>query len=231
MHSDYSVMMLMSVINETLEANEQDCMAIKAQYDEHSYLWLTNMEEFFEEFKAKNMIETANGLKILDLAKYEAELSKYEGIRESILQFNYPVDIGWLRINTQPIKSELIKWASRWIDLFTNHLKETLTSRLTGLHEFMGVASKGLEIEVPEGPEGQAQLMQVMENIRDVRMASEETKDMFEPLQKILVALKSHGVDITALDKIGEDNMPIQDYLDEAPLLWDNVEKKMFRKK
>ena len=154
MHSDYSVMMLMSVINETLEANEQECMAVKANYDEHSYLWLTNMEEFFEEFKATNMIETANGLKILDLAKYEAELTKYEGIRESILQLNSPVDIGWLRINTQPIKSELIKWASRWIDLFTNHLKETLTSRLTGLHEFMGVASKGLDIDVPEGPEG-----------------------------------------------------------------------------
>ena len=73
--------------------------------------------------------------------------------------------------------------------------------------------------------------MQVMENIRDVRMASDETKDMFDPLQKILVALKSHGVDITGLDKVGEDGMPMQDYLDEAPLLWDNVEKKMFRKK
>jgi dynein heavy chain len=95
----------------------------------------------------------------------------------------------------------------------------------------MGVASKGLDIEVPEGPEGQAALMQVMENIRDVRMASDETKDMFDPLQKILVALKGHGVDITGLDKVGEDGMPMQDYLDEAPLLWDNVEKKMFRKK
>ena len=36
---------------------------------------------------------------------------------------------------------------------------------------------------------------------------------------------------LTALPKIGEDAMPMQDYLDEAPLLWDNVEKKMFRKK
>ena len=87
----------------------------------------------------------------LDLAKYEEALTKYEKIRESIQQLQSPVDIGWLRINTQPIKSELIKWASRWIDLFTNHLKDTLTQKLTGLHEFIGVATKGLDIEVPEG--------------------------------------------------------------------------------
>ena len=73
--------------------------------------------------------------------------------------------------------------------------------------------------------------MQVMENIRDVRKTSEETKDMFEPLQKILTTLKAHGFDITALPKIGDDSMPMQDYLDESPLLWDSVEKKMFRKK
>ena len=129
------------------------------------------MEEFFEEFKATNMIETANGLKILDLAKYEAELTKYEesGVYSAA---ELPRRHRWLRINMQPIKSELIKWASRWIDLFTNHLKRHYL-RLTGLHEFMGV-SKGLDIEVPEGPEGQAALMQVMENIRDVRMASDD---------------------------------------------------------
>ena len=143
MHGDYSVMMLMSVINETLESNEKSCLDVKAQYDEHSYLWLTNMEEFFEDFKATNVITRESGLVTLDTAKYEEALTKYEKIRESIQQLQSPVDIGWLRINTQPIKSELIKWASRWIDLFTNHLKDTLTQKLTGLHEFHWCRDQG----------------------------------------------------------------------------------------
>ena len=228
-HSDYSVMMLMSVINETLETNEAACLKIKSTYDEHSYLWLTNMAEYFETFKAENVITMESGLVMVDLPAYAAMITKYEGIREQIQKLPSPVDMGWIRISTQPIKSELIKWSSRWIDLFTNYLKDTLAEKLGTLEKFMSDVHQGLDVPVAEGESGKPALMRVMNEIRNVRISNDQTKDMFVPLQNIINTLKAHGCDITSLTKVG--GVSPQDYLDEAPMAWDAVEKKMFRKK
>lgn len=139
MHADHSIMMVMAGINETLEGNEDQCLAVKAGYDKHSYLWLTNMAEFFDEFKADAMITTPNGQRLIDLKKYDAAITKYENVRDSISQLPSPVDIGWIRINTSPAKSQLIMWTSRWIEMFTKHVKETIVEKLSTLNEFMGV--------------------------------------------------------------------------------------------
>lgn len=45
-----------------------------------------------------------------------------------INQFKSPMDVGWLRINTLPIKSQLMTWTSRWIDMFINHLKVSVAT-------------------------------------------------------------------------------------------------------
>jgi dynein heavy chain len=68
-----------------------------------------------------------------------------------------------------------------------------------------------------------------MEDIRDVRKAIDVTQEIFAPLQESLNILKAHGIDLVMLDKIG--GKLVQDYLDDAPLAWDSVVKKTFRKK
>jgi len=84
-------------------------------------------------------------------------------------------------------------------------------------------------VQVDEGAEGKQALMKVMEGIRDVKKAMDATQEMFQPMQNILNCLKAHGMDIAALPKIGDKIM--QDYLDEAPMGWDAVIKKTFKKK
>ena len=69
-----------------------------------------------------------------------------------------------------------------------------------------------------------------MECIRDVRKAIDSYNELFEPLQHNLTCLKNHGVDISSLPRIVSDKT-VQDYLDEAPMMWDAVLKKTFRKK
>jgi len=49
-HADHSVKMLMAVINETLEKNEENCLAVRTQYEKFSYLWATDLKEFFVKF-------------------------------------------------------------------------------------------------------------------------------------------------------------------------------------
>ena len=78
-HGDWDVMNLMAIINETLEANEALCLALKSQYEKHEYLWLTDLTEFFNTFKEEAMITTVNGQRLLDLQLYEEAITKYEG--------------------------------------------------------------------------------------------------------------------------------------------------------
>ena len=82
-HGDWDVMNLMAVINETLEANESLCLALKSQYEKHEYLWLTDLTEFFNNFKEEAMITTVNGQRLLDLQLYEEAITKYEGESKS----------------------------------------------------------------------------------------------------------------------------------------------------
>jgi len=229
MHSDHNVCMLLALINECLSENEQKCVAVKALYDKHRYLWATDLTDYFAKFREDALIVSPHGQELLDLKKYDDAISRYEGIRESIQQLQSPVDVGWLRINTSPIKSQLMTWSSKWIEMFISSLKTTLIHKLTSLDGFMDQVSKGLDRFVEEGSEGKAALMKVMEDIRDVRKSMEVTHEMFQPLQEILNMLKSHGVDISTIPQVNERS--IQDYLDEAPLAWDAVEKKTFKKK
>jgi dynein heavy chain, axonemal len=229
-HSDHSVKMLLAIINETLEKNEEACNSVKTKYDQFSYLWLTDLTEHFETFLADAQITSPNGQQLLDLEKFSAAICKYEAIRDQLNQFQSPMDVGWLRINTQPIKSQLMTWTSKWIDLFMKHLKKTINEKLTSLDKFMTAVSVGLDVEVdPDRVKGKDSLMRVMEDIRDVRKAIDTTQEIFKPLQESLNILKAHGTDLVLLEKI--NGKLVQDYLDEAPLAWDSVVKKTFRKK
>lgn len=230
MHSDHGVMMLLAVINETLEKNEEACLAVKAQYETYSYLWLTDLNVFFENFKNDAQIITENGQSLLDLAKYEAAITKYENTRDTIQKLQSPVDIGWIRINTQPLKSQLTTCTSKWIDMFVQYMKSYMTEKLTTLDKFMNRVNSGLSREVVDGKEGKDALMKVMEDVRDVRKAMDMTQEMFQPMQQTLNLLKAHGTDLAALPRIVPDKT-VQDYLDEVPMAWDNVVKRTFRKK
>jgi dynein heavy chain len=237
MHSDHGVMMVLAAINETLEQNEAQCLAVKTQYDKHNYLWNTNLKDFFAKFSADAVITTPNGQQLIDLAKYDAAITKYEGIRETIKQLPSVQDVGWLRINTSSVQSNLIIWAQRWIDMFTSYVKTTVYEKLNEIDRFMNKVSNGLDLLVDEetggvaGEGGKSPLMSVMEDIRDVRKQNDLILELFttQCLQAAINCLKVHSVDVSQLGRIADK--PVQDYLDEAPLQWETVVKKTFRKK
>ena len=239
-HTDYGVKMLLAQINETLQDNEELCLNVKAKYDELVYLWSTDLKEHFEKFKADAVIVSPMGQTLLDLKKYDAAISKYEKVSEYTRSMVSPMDVGWLRINTVPVKTALGIWSAKWVKMHMDFLAQTVAEKLISLDEFMKQVSKGLEREVNADMdskeammEGKAALMNVMEDIRDVRKATDNIKEVLAvpsgPLQDVLTCLKAHGLDITTLPKV--DDLPIQDYLDEAGGLWDGVEKKTFKKK
>lgn len=72
-------MMLLANINETMEKSEKSCLVVKEQYNKNSYLWNTDLNQFFDKFVKASQITTETGSKLLDLKKFEDEIVKYEG--------------------------------------------------------------------------------------------------------------------------------------------------------
>eukprot|EP00903_Cladosiphon_okamuranus_P006208 g6103.t2 len=228
MQSDTEVQMLVAILNDALSDNDEACMRLKAQYDAFSYLWLTDMDAFFQEFAEDAVITTELGQRLTDLKKFEDAIKKYEGVQTSAKKLVSPQDVGWLRVKVTPVKQALVTWSSKWVNIFTTHLQRTLVDKLASLDTFMKDISTGLDAEVPEGPEGKDNLMKVMKDISEVRKAMDTTQEMFEPLHQMIVMLKQHGVDVSGVQVAEKD---VQDFLEEAPMSWDALVKKTFRKK
>ncbi|CAN0161161.1 unnamed protein product [Scytosiphon promiscuus] len=228
MQSDTEVQMLVAILNDALSDNDEACMQLKAQYDAFSYLWLTDMDAFFQEFEEDAIITTELGQRLTNLKKFEDAIKKYEGVQTSAKKLISPQDVGWLRVKVTPVKQALVTWSSKWVNMFTTHLQTTLVNKLASLDTFMKDISTGLDAEVPEGPEGKDNLMKVMKDISEVRKAMDTTQEMFEPLHQMIVMLKQHGVDVSGVQVAEKD---VQDFLEEAPMSWDALVKKTFRKK
>ncbi|CAN0055637.1 unnamed protein product [Heterosigma akashiwo] len=226
-HADAQVQALLARIHDTLSENAAAAVALQQEYEKYNHLWLTDLDTFFAEFKAEATVTTEHGQELCDLAKYEAAIVKYEEIRNAVLKFSNK-DIGWLRVNVQPIKQALSSEACKWVNLFTSYLKDMLTAKLTGLEEFMVTVKDGLMLTVEEGVAGKENLMHVMKDIGDVRKRNELTLEMFDPLRETVALLKAHQVDVAQTKLAGKE---LQDYLEEAPMAWEGVVKKSFKKK
>jgi dynein heavy chain, axonemal len=231
MQVDMHVQSLVAQLNDTLQENQNAVEALRSSYDKHAYLWRTPMEAYFAAFCEDAVVISPLGQKLTDTKKYEEAIRKYEGVQAAVKKLGSPQDVGWLRVNVNPMKQALLTWSAKWSHMFTAYLQRTLVDKLAGLDRFMLHISSGLDADVAEGAAGKQNLMRVMKDIADVRKAMETTAEMFEPLRATVVLLKQHGVDVTGV-LIGDSSpKEVQDYLEEAPMAWDALIKKTFRKK
>jgi len=80
-----------------------------------------------------------------------------------------PSDIGWIRVNSQPMKQALGVWATKGIYLHTQHLADHVKSTLSGLYTMIMIMimriDSGLDEEVTS--EDDEALKGVMGHIRD----------------------------------------------------------------
>ena len=132
----------------------------------------------------------------------------------------------FLRINAQPIKQALGTCVTKWMFFFTQFLQDFVATKLTDVFAFVGEVSTGLDTEVVSGDRDS--LMAVMGHIRNVRKRMKEMDRTFEPLREIVMLLKTHGIPLD-LGTIGD--VDALDFLENAPMEWDNTVNKTFRVK
>ncbi|XXQ31198.1 Dynein heavy chain, cytoplasmic [Plasmodiophora brassicae] len=154
------------------------------------------------------------------LSAFDAKILHYKSVQAKIEEKKTSIEIGWLRINAQPLKQALSTWASKWIHTYTSFLQNQITRQLIGLDTFMNDISVGLEADIPEGDTDA--LERSLTYIHEVRTRNASTMASFGPLRDTVAMLKRHG-------------LALKDYelkmLDDAPVRWENMVDKVYKVK
>ena len=225
--SNMDVCARLAMINEDLSTNEEACIAFEQKYKEYAYLWTTDLQVEFRKFLDDATLSTSqSGKPNVDLGKFDAAISKYRELQRQVNELRTPADIGWLRVNSQPIKQAMGTWVTKWVFMYTQYLHDMVEIRLGELHQFIEHTSVGLDVEVAEG-DNEA-LMVAMGHVRDVRKSMDETAAMFEPIRRTVALLKPHGITFADME-IGSGT--VMEFLEHVPLRWDALVNKTFKKK
>lgn len=239
--SDPKIAGVLSLLSEAIAKNDDKCVELKRTFDRYAYLWETDLASYFEDFCRNAIIVTEHGTELLDLEKFDRAILKCVDAQNEIAKTPSPADVGWLRVDITPAKREISLVATKWINLFTSHMRDSIIDTLAGLHRFMDSVTEGLgrdlagaaavaREDTEEGDEAQsdADLLAVMSVIRDVRHKMDSVPEIFGPQRACVQILRRHGVDVLA-ETVGGQNL--QDCLEEIPLAWDAVVKKTFKTK
>ncbi len=189
--NDVGITMLISRLNDCLVANERLFTDFKAPYDNFSYLWTMDLHTTFAAFLERSYYTSESGVKVPNLANFNAEIAKYRKVQAQLNEFKTPTDVGWLRVNSEPIKQALSTYVTKWSYAFSEHLHDYVLGKLTELHDFIVRVEKGLAEPVVMGDK--EALKRVMGHMRDVRRSTESRADMFAPLRDAVAALKAYG--------------------------------------
>ncbi|GBG27447.1 Dynein heavy chain 17, axonemal [Hondaea fermentalgiana] len=255
LQQDVEVKARMEAISAHVSRNEERCREFQKQYEKYSFLWSTDLQAMFADFIASATSQSDNGLRRIDLGKFDAEMNRLNDIKEEVASLKTPTNIGWLKIDSTPIKENIVYWVQKWLHLYTGYLRDDVISKLQSLRIFIIETRRGLEREVSAGDTDT--LMSVMGNIRDVRCRMDDTIEMLQPLKDTVNLLKQHRVDID--DEVLHGPPPVEDgatpgspgqasptspgsahapsseplleFLDAASLKWDSLVNFTFRVK
>ena len=111
-----------------------------------------DLEEEQVELEIENF--DAMALKIMDgcttkqpsLEVFDSEITKLYEYKARIAGMEHSADIGWLKVNAQPLIKELQTIINSWIDRFTSYLYQNTTYQLTNIKGFITEVQNGIKV-------------------------------------------------------------------------------------
>ncbi|OAF71285.1 Axonemal beta dynein heavy chain 17 [Intoshia linei] len=220
----------LSNIRQTLIDRVQDVMNRGCDYrnsfDNHSYLWIDDRQEFLKQFLLYNHVLTTEEIEAYadqsvpecppTLDQFKEQVDNYERIYEEINTNVKPFVFfnGWFRIDSRRFKQGLLNLAKRWSHMFKQNLINYVTTSLNDLAEFIKKTDKGISVSVVEGDYNL--LVDSMGYLMAVKERQSATDQMFEPLKQTIELLKTYN-----------QEMPeeVHQMLQELPEQWNNTKK------
>ncbi|XP_053409232.1 uncharacterized protein LOC123561373 isoform X4 [Mercenaria mercenaria] len=151
------------------------------------------------------------------LDEFDAEIEIYRTARDEIQSLEDFHNIGWLRVDLQPIKQVLTTYAAKWMWTFTKYLSDQVTHMLEKLDDFLKRIEP--EIESITGEERDtASFMKMMRLFNEVSAQQSEMDGKFAAMHRTVLLLKKYGQKLP--DKT-------QQLFNAAPSRWNNLKTKV----
>ena len=131
-----------------------------------------------------------------ELEHFDEKITQLTKVKHMVAEMKTTVDIGWLRVNSNPLIKELQKTVNEWIETYTSFLLSNTMKEINNIQKFIDEVANGIKVP-PENAETKKEkehLMQVMTHLRDVKMIKDRTLDEIEPMKKTIGLLKKHQV-------------------------------------
>jgi dynein heavy chain len=158
-------------------------------------------------------IKVDMGRPIPKLHDFDKEIERFAKMMTELSGLKTPVTIHWLRINAEPVKLELVKYAGKWHEKYSNYLKTYTEERIMEVHNYLEKLKEGLGSKSPlDFPNDERLLYSVMTHIRDVKLSTNAIRKLFHPIRDLCHLLKKHHV---VHDGLLE--------LEQAPSKWEEV--------
>ena len=216
-----NVRFLTSQINAHLQTSISDCEGFRQEYLKYQYLWQHNIAEVFKLFltgepapEHHSWDPLLEGVTQQPLEAFEKQIVKFKRLEEQVKDMASSKTIGWLKVDAKQLKSSLATVISKWSYKFLEHLLEKVDTQVTDVSEFVSSVDIKLDLEV----NGQLEpLLEIMNDLTQIRRRTDETDTMFEPLKQTCSLLRKYNITV-------EDR--VMDELEQAPQLWDKLKKK-----
>ncbi|KAL5020323.1 hypothetical protein ScPMuIL_003215 [Solemya velum] len=151
------------------------------------------------------------------LDEFDSEIDIYRTARDEIQSLDDYHNVGWLRVDLQPIKQVLTTYASKWMWTFTAYLSDQVTQMLEKLDQFLKRIEP--EIESITGEERDTvSFMKMMRLFNEVSAQQSEMDGKFAAMHRTVLLLKKYGQVLP--DKT-------QQLFSAAPGRWNNLKTKV----
>ncbi|XP_052060514.1 uncharacterized protein LOC127700861 isoform X4 [Mytilus californianus] len=165
----------------------------------------------------KNFSEEMEKAEIPALDEFDAEINIYRTARDELQSLEDYHNVGWLRVDLQPIKQVLTTYASKWMWTYTKYLSDQVTNMLENLDRFLKRTEP--EIESITGEERDtASFMKMMRLFNEVSAQQSEMDGKFTEMRRTVQLLKKYGQKLP--DKT-------QQLFTAAPGRWNNLKTKV----
>ncbi|KAJ3096963.1 hypothetical protein HDU97_005410 [Phlyctochytrium planicorne] len=196
-----------------------DCLAYKEGYEQFSYLWTENRQEYMKNFLTAGKTEASEGEggdeQNQQLEKFENEIRKFEGIHKTIMAIEPEIVFqSWFRVDARPLKQSLNVVVKKWSYTLTKYLSDDAVNTLNELNKFVKMNKKGLQGKIEEGDYNG--LVNAMGLLHAIKHRMNNIDHMFEPLRKTINVLRQFGVEMP--DEIHK-------LLNDLPEEWSEVKK------
>ncbi|EKX40179.1 hypothetical protein GUITHDRAFT_75827, partial [Guillardia theta CCMP2712] len=189
LHDDTFLRKILKQIDTSLAASEAECDEFRLSFNEFSFLWMSSPSNALESFLEyeREIIDS-----VPSVSSFEREIFKYRQIEEEIRFLPGSQVVGWLKIDTRPLRQTLLNLIASWRSVFQEYPLNFVEKSVSEMLQFISDTSKNLDLDVFEFNS----LVNVLKSLRDIKLVEAKFTMRLNMMLPMLQMLSKHGRNI-----------------------------------